>query len=203
MGKQVRLMLHKYILALAFVLYPFFASAAEDDSIRKIIDEKCHLCHGYEGESSSAIYPRLAGQNASYIAKQLSDFKSGKRSGTMTDMVTDLTPEQMEGLGRYYAAKPALSHKIRDKDFFVVGKYLYEKGNKYSGIASCKSCHGETGEGTAQLPRLAGQHKNYIKGQLEDFHDRERTNDNSIMHTIASKLTEWEIAALALYVSGM
>ena len=186
----------------ALLLMPFPA-AADDGRAVELVKEKCHLCHGMEGESSSAIYPRLAGQNAAYIAKQLGDFKSGKREGTMTEMVGELSPEDMQVLGRYFAAKPALSHKVRDKDFAVAGRVLYQRGNKYSGIAACKSCHGEDGKGTETLPRLAGQHKRYLRGQLEDFHDRERTNDNAVMHTIASKLTEWEIEALALYISGM
>lgn len=190
------------ILSLSFFLFPAFANADPERALQ-IVKEKCHLCHGLEGESSSAIYPRLAGQNAGYITKQLGDFKSGKRVGTMSEMITDLSTDDMIALGGYFAAKPALSHKVRDKDFSIVGKVLYAKGNKFSGIAACKSCHGIDGKGTESLPRLAGQHKRYIRGQLEDFHDRERTNDNSIMHTIASKLTEWEIEALSLYISGM
>ncbi|WP_457673778.1 c-type cytochrome, partial [Thiolapillus sp.] len=66
-----------------------------------------------------------------------------------------------------------------------------------------KSCHGEFGEGNEQLPRLAGQHKRYISDQLQAFGDRARTNDNAIMHTVASKLTEMEREAVALYVSGL
>ncbi|MCW8889191.1 MAG: cytochrome c4 [Sedimenticola sp.] len=173
------------------------------DRAKQIVTEKCYLCHGLEGESSSAIYPRLAGQHAEYIAKQLADFKAGRRKGTMNEMAADLTEEEMAALGSYFAAKPPQSHRVRDKEFEAVGYYLYHKGNAYSGVAACKSCHGEKGKGTQSLPRLAGQHKRYLVSQLQDFNKRNRTNDNAVMHSIASKLTEFEIQALSNYISGM
>ncbi len=177
--------------------------AAENRSALDIVEQRCSLCHGVDGEGSSAIYPRLAGQNAAYIAKQLADFKSGRRKGTMNDMAAELTPDEMASLGDYFSAKPALSHKVRNKDFSAVGYYLFHKGNRYSDVPACESCHGVEGKGTTKLPRLAGQHKRYISGQLQDFNERKRNNDNAIMHSIASKLTELEIEALALYISGM
>ncbi len=196
-------MLSKAVLAFSLCLIPFAVQAADGARAKAIVEEKCHLCHGYEGEASNAIYPRLAGQNAVYIAKQLGDFKSGEREGTMTEMVVDLEPADIAALGQYFSSKPPLSHKIHDPDFAAVGKYLYDKGNRYSGVAACKSCHGEKGEGSEKLPRLAGQHKRYLKSQLEDFNERKRTNDNAVMHTVASKLNEFEIEALSLYISGM
>lgn len=192
---------------LGIVLLTLILGAAEADEAaeraKQIVAEKCHLCHGSEGESSSAIYPRLAGQHAEYIAKQLADFKAGRRTGTMNEMAADLTEEEMLALGHYFASKPPKSHRVRDKAFEAVGYYLYHKGNSYSGVAACKSCHGEAGKGTQNLPRLAGQHKRYLVGQLQDFNKRARTNDNAVMHSIASKLTEFEMQALASYISGM
>lgn len=177
--------------------------AADSERAQEIVEQKCHMCHGKDGEGSSAIYPRLAGQHAGYIAKQLGDFKSGRRKGTMNEMAADLSEEEMMALGEFFSSKPAKVHRVRDKAFSAVGSYLYHKGNKYSGVAACKSCHGEEGRGTDQLPRLAGQHKRYVMSQLQEFNRRTRTNDNAIMHSIASKLTEFEINALALYISGM
>jgi cytochrome c553 len=92
---------------------------------------------------------------------------------------------------------------VWDEEFAAVGKYIFHQGNKYSGVAACASCHGETGMGTQTLPRLAGQHKRYVSAQLEDFESRKRTNDNAIMHSVASKLTELERESVALYVSGL
>ncbi|MES9897729.1 MAG: c-type cytochrome [Sedimenticola sp.] len=179
------------------------APTADNERAREIIGQKCHLCHGMEGEASNAIYPRLAGQHAEYIAKQLGDFKNGRRKGTMNEMAADLTDEEMVALGQYFASKPTKAHRVRDKEFAAVGYYLYHKGNKYSGVAACKSCHGEEGKGTIQLPRLAGQHKRYLVDQLQAFNNGSRTNDHAIMHSIASKLTELEMQALAQYISGM
>ena len=180
------------------------AQAANQELAKSIVKEKCHLCHGEEGEASSAIYPRLAGQNRDYLVKQLKNFRDGKRkSDTMNEMAAGLKDEEIEALAEYFSGKPALSHRVRDKLFAAVGEYLFKKGNKYSGIPACKSCHGENGEGNEQLPRLAGQHKRYVSDQLQAFGDRARTNDNAIMHTVASKLTEMEREAVALYVSGL
>jgi cytochrome c553 len=176
--------------------------AADLARAQAIVAGKCHLCHGLEGESSNAIYPRLAGQNPEYIAKQLADFKSGRRKGTMNEMAADLTPDEMVALGQYFASKPPQTHRVSDPDLAAVGKYIYYNGNKWSGVADCASCHGQEAAGTDKLPRLAGQHMRYLITQLQDFNTRERTNDNAVMHSIASKLTELEIEAVARYLSG-
>ena len=191
------------ILALGLVVGST-ANAADPELAKSIVKAKCHLCHGEEGEASSAIYPRLAAQNRNYLIKQLKNFRDGKRkSDTMNEMAKDLKDDEIEALAEYFSSKPPLTHRVRDKGFAAVGEYLFNKGNRYSGIPACKSCHGEYGQGTDELPRLAGQHKRYVADQLHAFGERARTNDNAVMHTIASKLTEMEIEALALYVSGI
>lgn len=170
---------------------------------QEIVNGRCSLCHGAEGESASPIFPRLAGQHPEYIAKQLDDFKSGRRKGTMNDQAAELTDDEMKALGVFFGDKKAKSYAIREEDLGAVGRYIYHKGNAFSGVASCASCHGPKGDGTVQLPRLAGQHAAYIEGQLKEFNKRERTNDNAVMHTIASKLTELELKAVSSYVSGL
>lgn len=182
---------------------PAAAPSAALQRAREIVNGRCALCHGAEGESASPIFPRLAGQHPEYIAKQLADFKSGRRKGTMNDQAAELTEEEMQALGTFFADKKPKSYAIREEDFGAVGRYIYHKGNPYSGVASCASCHGPKGDGTVQLPRLAGQHAAYIEGQLKEFNKRERTNDNAIMHAIASKLTELETKAVSLYISGL
>ena len=167
-----------------------------------IVSGRCSLCHGAEGESASPIFPRLAGQHPEYIAKQLADFKSGRRKGTMNDQAQELTEEEMKALGVFFAQKKPKAYTVSDQDLAAVGRYIYHKGNSYSGVAACTSCHGPTGDGTAQLPRLAGQHAAYAESQLKEFNKRERTNDNAVMHAIASKLTELEMRAVAVYLSG-
>ena len=190
---------------LIFVSSLFAVDATAVDLTRAtvIVQQKCQLCHGVDGEASSVVYPRLAGQHKAYIVKQLENFRSGERQGTMNELAADLTDDEIAALAEYFSQKPALTHRIHDTEFAAVGKYIFHKGNKYSGVAACASCHGETGAGTQGLPRLAGQHKRYVSVQLEDFDTRKRTNDNAIMHSIASKLTELERESVALYVSGL
>ncbi|MEZ5626596.1 MAG: c-type cytochrome [Rhodocyclaceae bacterium] len=170
----------------------------------QIVTERCSLCHGVDGESSTTTHPKLAGQHYQYIAKQLADFKSGKRaSDTMSSMVTGLTDEEMLALGVYFEKKPARARRVLDEGLNAVGKFIFERGNEYSGVAACASCHGEKGYGTDTLPRLAGQNARYLENQLASFNSRARTNDNAIMHTIAAKLTELETKAVATYISSL
>ena len=170
----------------------------------EIVQGKCFICHGAAGESSSPVFPRLAGQNAGYVARQLSDYRTGKRkSTTMQPMVEDLTPDDFQALGAYFASRPTMGHDIADPDLAQMGRFIYLRGNPYSGVASCATCHGVNAHGTDTLPRLAGQHAQYTENQLKQFNTRERTNDNAVMHGIASKLTELELKAVAAYISGL
>jgi len=189
----------------AFLLFFTINSlnASEPEIALKIVQDKCQYCHGLNGEASNVIYPRLAGQHKNYIIKQLHDFRSGQRKGTMNDMAGNLTDTEIDALASYFSSQPTLSHRVRDQEFAAVGWYIFHRGNKYSGIPACASCHGEKGEGSEKLPRLAGQHKRYVSDQLHEFDGRTRSNDNAIMHSIASKLTELEIEAVANYVSGL
>lgn len=197
------------IFCLFIFINPLYAIDATPEQEKEtgialpIVQNKCHHCHGMEGEASNVLYPRLAGQHKKYIIKQLHDFRSGKRKGTMNDMANDLTDTEIIALADYFSAKPTLKHRVRNKEFAQVGWYIFHRGNEYSGVPACSSCHGENGEGSDTLPRLAGQHKRYVADQLIEFHNRERTNDNAIMNSIASKLTELEIHAVANYVSGL
>ena len=183
------------------LMIPGLNNAASLERAKQIVEEQCYLCHGLDGQGSSAVYPRLAGQNPKYITKQLADFKTGRRKGTMNEMVVDLTEEEMTALGEYFGAIPAKVHRVRDKELSAVGQYIFKRGNKFSGVAACATCHGIDGKGTLELPRLAGQHKRYLKIQLEEFDSRTRANP--IMASIATKLTELEIEAVTTYISGM
>ncbi len=169
-----------------------------------IVSERCSLCHGVKGEAASAVFPRLAGQHWEYIAKQLAEFKSGKRkSESMQPQAENLSPAEMQALGRYFEAKQVPGRQIRDAELLAVGKYIFLRGNPFSGLPACASCHGENGHGTPQLPRLAGQHPRYTEDQLQQFNARARTNDNAVMHTVASKLTELEAHAVAAYIASL
>ncbi|EME67853.1 cytochrome c553 [Paramagnetospirillum caucaseum] len=171
--------------------------------VKEIVAERCSLCHGVDGEAATSVYPRLAAQNETYMVKQLKDFRDGRRKGTMNEMARDLTDEEAAGLAAYFSGKKPLSRRPLDADFAAVGKYIFHNGNRYSGIAPCASCHGEAGRGTEQLPRLAGQHPAYVEGQLMEFVSGSRTNDRSIMHAVATKLTILEMKAVSAYIGGL
>lgn len=180
------------------------ACAADLTRAVEIVEGKCFICHGADGESSSPVFPRLAGQNAQYVARQLADYASGKRkSSQMQPMVEGLTASDFAALGLFYESRPVHQHAIEDTDLALVGRYIYIRGNSFTGVPACASCHGASGQGTATLPRLAGQHAAYTERQLKQFNQRERTNDNQVMHHIASRLSELETKAVASYISGL
>ena len=190
------------LLGAACLTAPAWAQADEARA-KKIVGGVCFVCHGMEGESSSEVFPRLAGQHWEYTAKQLENFKSGKRKSTaMADMVAKLTADEMTALGKFFEKQSAPVEPPKDKALAAVGQYIYHQGNKFSGLAACASCHGAEAKGTSSLPRLAGQYSAYTETQLKQFNQRERTNDNAVMHAIASKMTPLEMAAVAEYLSG-
>jgi cytochrome c553 len=175
----------------------------DDERARKIVSGVCFVCHGVEGDAASEVFPRLAGQHWEYTAKQLDNFKSGKRKSTaMAAMVTKLTASEMNALGRYFEKMPVTPEPPKEPAIAAKGRDLYLQGNPNSGVPACASCHGPTGLGTAALPRLASQYAGYLETQLKQFNSRERTNDNAVMHTIVSKMTPLEMAAVAQYLAG-
>lgn len=191
-------------LGLASSMSVMAAEGVDLARAEEIVSGRCFLCHGMEGESASPVFPRLAGQHSEYIAKQLGDFKSGKRkSDTMKPQAEELTPQEMKSLGAFFETKKVGGRAVKDAELVAVGKYVFNRGNQFTGLPSCASCHGPKGLGTPQLPRLAGQHPRYIEDQLKQFNKRERTNDNAVMHTVASKLSELEMHAVAEYIATM
>jgi cytochrome c553 len=187
----------------AALLFATAAAAADLDKARRLVSGRCFLCHGMNGESSSEVFPRLATQNPTYLAKQLRDFQAGRRKGTtMNEMAAGLSESDISDLAAFFAAQTAEPHPPSDAKLAAAGRDLYARGNPASGVASCASCHGADAHGTDTLPRLAGQQAPYLEGQLRQFNKRERTNDNAVMHTIASRLTEPEIKALSEFLAG-
>lgn len=204
MGERQGLWLGMTVLATLLSLPLQAAEKVDLARAEEIVSGRCFLCHGLEGESASPIFPRLAGQHWEYVAKQLGEFKSGKRkSDTMKPQAEELTPTEMKALGVFFESKKASARPVKDAELMAVGKYVFNRGNQFSGLPACASCHGPKGLGTPQLPRLAGQHPRYTEDQLKQFNSRERNNDNAVMHTVASKLTELERNAVAEYIATL
>lgn len=169
----------------------------------KVIETKCALCHGTQGEAGSDELPVLAGQNPKYLAKQLRDFQSGRRKSMMQRFAKGLTEPDIEAIAAYFASQKAPAHKVSDADLHAAGRILYQKGSGAPDAPACQTCHGEKAHGTDIAPRLAGQHAPYLERQLREFTQRARTNDNEIMLTLAGRLSPFDMKALAEYLSTL
>jgi cytochrome c553 len=168
----------------------------------------CTACHGAEGNSSNALWPNLAGQNAPYILAQLQAFKSGDRSDPlMSSQAMLLSDEDMANLAVYFESLPAAAQSVADVSLLERGEALYRGGNKEQEASACMACHGPTGRGNpaAKYPALQGQHAAYTAKQLNDYASGARTSDGKthMMRNIAANLDKEDIAALSSYVQGL
>ncbi len=179
------------------------AAQADQARAQRLHGGNCFICHGANGESTSEVFPRLAGQNAEYVATQLAAFASGQRPSTaMADIARRLTPDEMVALGNLYQQMEPPREAARDPALAAVGYFIHHHGNRFSGVPACASCHGADARGRSNLPRLANQFPGYLVAQLQKYNDRARTDENQVMHTIASRMTELEMAAVAEYLSS-
>ncbi len=179
----------------------------------KAKSQTCVACHGADGNSQLTMYPKLAGQHAKYIEKQLKDLKLGMTSNgkqgrydpVMSGMAMPLSEQDMQDLAAYYASLP-ISPNTTPENVVEKGKSLYTAGDAERGLTACIACHGPRGNGTelSGFPKISGQHADYIKAQLEKFRDEKRGNDmNAMMRDVAKKLTDDDIAVLSKYVGGL
>lgn len=181
-------------------------SGAADDLVRgaQLAQKDCSTCHGMTGQGASNEFPNLAGQNEKYLAKQLRDFASGARvSQVMSLKAAALDELAIRGVTKYYQSQVPVFKPTSDPMLASVGAFVYERGNPYSGLPGCVSCHGTGARGQAELPRLAGQNPQYLERQLKLFASRGRSNDGSIMAVIASRLTEMEMKAVVEHLGAM
>jgi cytochrome c553 len=168
----------------------------------------CGACHGMDGNSTDPANPRLAGQSEQYIVRQLTDFKAGKRQNPiMMGMAAPLTPQDMHDIGAYFSKQKSLPG-VADKALVDQGQTLYREGDTTRSIPACMACHGPDGRGNpgAMYPQLTSQHAKYIESTLKSWHDGTAWGDDAhakIMPSIAQKLDEKDIAALASYIEGL
>lgn len=168
----------------------------------------CTACHGLEGNSSSPLWPNIAGQNAPYILAQLQAFKDGSRfDPLMSSQAMLLTDEDMANIAVYFESLPGAAQAVADEKLLDRGAALYRGGNKAEQASACLACHGPSGRGNpaARYPALNGQHAAYTAKQLNAYADGERKTDGKtkIMRDIAAKLSNEDIAALSSYVQGL
>jgi cytochrome c553 len=191
---------------LAFVGAAGSVTAAGNAAAGKTKSAVCAGCHGADGNSVAPNFPKIAGQDGQYIAKQLADFKSGARKDpTMVGMVAGLSKKDMDDLGAYYASqKRSTGTTNASAGELKVGERLYRGGNAKSGIPACMSCHGPAGAGIPpRFPAVSGQHAAYSQKQLLDFKAGTRNNDGDVMTPIAFRLSAAEIKAVSEYMAGL
>ena len=179
-------------------------SAPEPAKGATISTSVCAACHTNDGSRGSAANPIIQGQHPDYLVKQLAEFKAGKRPATvMKGFASALSDDDMRNVAAFYAGKSAKPGFAKSKDTVALGEKIYRGGIGDRSVPACSGCHGPSGAGIpAQYPRLAGQHADYVEGQLVAFRGGVRRN-NSTMAAIAAKLNDREIKAVADYVAGL
>lgn len=176
-----------------------------------IVTQVCVACHAADGNSAIPANPSLAGQHPEYTYKQLRNFKpqdgkpAERNNGVMAGMVAALSDDDMKNLAAYFAVQKPKLRAARDVALAKQGEAIYRGGVVAKGIAACSSCHAPNGAGMpAQFPRVAGQHAEYTLAQLTAFRAGQRVNDQAqMMRTVAAKMNDQEIKAVAEYIAGL
>jgi cytochrome c553 len=200
----------KFVVALGLVTvlgWSGTVTAAGNKEAGQAKSATCMACHGMEGNSANPEWPSLAGQHASYVAKQLKHFKASERSNPlMSPMAMMLAEQDVEDLAAYYASTAPRPTGEVEPSKVKLGERLYRSGNPAAGVPACAGCHGPTGAGNpgAAYPRIGGQHAVYAATQLRAYKSGARATDpNAMMRTITARLSEHEIDAVASYLQGL
>ncbi|RDV24768.1 cytochrome c4 [Alteromonas aestuariivivens] len=189
------------------------AVANGDPDAGKAKSAVCAACHNVDGNSAIDMNPKLAGQHANYIVKQLKEFKlasqtggeEGRNNAVMNGMAAPLSEQDMEDLAAYFSSQEA-TPGATPEEYVEQGQKLYMGGDAERGVTACTACHGPDGNGMqlAGFPDISGQHATYLASQLKAFRDGTRHNDmNGMMRDIASKLTDEDIETLSNYIAGL
>src|SRR5262249_21486926 len=188
------------VLGLILLLLVEPALAAPDE----VPTQACVPCHGENGVSPVPTFPNLAGQQADYLKKQLSDFATGRRkSDVMVTALAEINPSAFPALATYYSAQKPASVQVAHGALIAEGRKLFHEGNEATGLPACSSCHLDAGEGSGRYPRVATQNAAYILQQLHDFNAGTRRNDRGRpMREVARLLTEDQMKVLAEYLAA-
>ncbi len=175
-----------------------------------IASQVCAGCHGADGNSPTPANPKLAGQHAEYLAKQLANFKTKpgakepeRNNAIMAAFAAQLSVDDMRNVSAFYASQPLTPAAARDKTLVELGRNIYRGGIAAKGVPACAGCHGPSGAGLpAQYPRLQGQYAEYTESQLTGFRQGTRAN-NASMTAISARLSDLEIKAVSDYIAGL
>ena len=172
----------------------------------------CSACHGADGNSAAPTFPKLAGQGAKYLYKQLMDVRDGARViPTMMGLLDNKSDQELADSAAYYSEQ-AMSGSQAVPALVELGARVYRAGVADKGVAACTACHGPTGSGNAPagFPRLAGQHADYIASSLKAYRTgyddpagRTNDGDTKIMRATARGLSDAQIEAVSSYIAGL
>jgi cytochrome c553 len=169
----------------------------------------CDVCHGVNGgEGNASVHsPRIAGQSAEYLQKQLDDFASGTReSPIMSSLAKALSEDQRQELAQHYASlsTPYLPEQAPSAQQLDRGHQLAYLGDDTKRVQACNSCHGPDGIGVLHAaPYLAGQSSDYIASAFKAFKSGTRKNDaGELMRSVAMRLDDTDVAAVAAYFAS-
>ncbi len=194
-------------IAAALVLGAALGSARAEPDAKAIAAGVCSACHGPQGRSISPVFPRLAGQQPAYTVLQLQAFRGHVRGDPnaqayMWGMSSQLSDETIQALADYYAAqKPAQEPAGNAGPLLAEGAQIYIQGIAAQSVPACASCHGAAGEGAGAFPRLAGQHADYLIGQLVGFQSGVRSNA-PIMLNVVRTLSPEQMRAVSVYAAS-
>jgi len=203
--KTAAILLSGLMFAVAAVANDAPAAAKPDLAKGQAISSQvCAACHTADGSRGSPANPILQGQHADYLAKQLHEFKDGKRKNAiMQGMAAPLSDEDIKNVTAFYASKQAKPGFAKNKELVLLGEKIYRGGIAERQVPACAGCHSPTGAGIpAQYPRLSGQHSDYTEAQLNAFRGNSRANSPQMV-AIAAKMNDREIKAVADYIAGL
>jgi cytochrome c553 len=187
-----------------FIIAGLVPAGAQNAGAPEVVKRVCANCHGPDGNSTSATFPRLNGQQATYIVAQLKNFRGHNRGDPhamayMWGMAAPLSDNAMSEIAKYLSSRRPTEPQ-KGGALAAEGQKIYNDGVDAHNVPPCAACHGDHGEGNGEIPRLAGQHADYLKMQLEDF--RSLVRNNEIMHANTKDMTNREIEAVVSYLAN-
>lgn len=195
------------VIALVLLSPWGITQAGDAKAAEAIAKEQCAACHGEDGNSIVPTFPSLAGQVEGYLVDQLEKMKSGQRQvAEMAAFLPNLTSEDIKNLGAYYAGQKAKQASIPESDLEAAerGEKLFRGGFKNMQVAACMGCHAPNGHGVPQMfPRVANQHRDYLKKQLLAYKSGQRQSEGGIMNDIAFRLSEQQIDDVSAYMQAL
>ncbi len=200
-------------LALAVAPAAFAQTAAAKVDLargQEISSQVCAACHAADGNSPTPANPKLAGQHADYIYKQLADFKvkegakeAQRANAVMAGFAGMLSEQDMRNVSAFLSRQTLKPAAASNKDIVELGQKIYRGGIASKNVPACAGCHSPNGAGIpSQYPRLAGQFADYTDAQLVAFRQGVRKNSEQ-MHAIAARMSDVEIKAVSEYIAGL